>query len=405
MMATPSPARTLPVLAVGIAQSCTTKKRIARRFDYLDMGLRGYTQRGEQKYHLVSKCSHGVEGDRVALDLHGASLRMMTRAAVLYYRVGLTQQAVATRLGISRPTVGRMLAKAQRMGVVTVQINSPVAHVVEAEMALQAAFRLEAVVVVEATDLDDEEASRNDLARGCSEVILSRLKPGLVIGLGWSRTLQYIASHLDDSVLPLDRLDPVTVVQLDGATSPETDQSHPILGLIAVATALDAKQVLLPAPLFTDSEATALGLMRDRSVAEAMALAAQADMCVFGIGDLSNETTLHLSGEINSQQLGELVASGAVGDICGRYFDIEGQPLDNELSRCTMSLPLEVLATRPLRVAAAGGVGRVPAILAALRGGLANALVTDPITAHALLEAASLTTGAARDKHNKVPPR
>ena len=323
-------------------------------------------------------------------NLHdAASIRLMTRAAFLYYRGGLTQQEVAARLGISRATIGRLLAKAETLGIVQIQIISPMQHAVEIEIELESAFGLTEAVVIEPTDGEelDLEIRRGDVARGCAELIARRLEPGMAIGVGWSRTLQHIADYLAEDTLTLNPAKPVTVVQLDGALPPSADQTHPIMGIISLASVLGARQALLPTPLFTDTEATALGLIKDRSVAETLDLASRTDICIFGIGDTSEDTTLFLSGEVDRSQLDELARSGAVGDICGRFFDGLGTPLDNDLARRTMSVSLDVLRARPLRVAAVSGVSRVPAILGALKGRLANGLVTDPPTALALLEA------------------
>ena len=40
-------------------------------------------------------------------------LRLALRAATLYYLDGLTQAEIASRLGVSRPTAGRLIARAK----------------------------------------------------------------------------------------------------------------------------------------------------------------------------------------------------------------------------------------------------------------------------------------------------
>ena len=44
-------------------------------------------------------------------------LRLAVRAATLYYLDGLTQAEVAQRLGVSRPTAGRLVARARAQGL------------------------------------------------------------------------------------------------------------------------------------------------------------------------------------------------------------------------------------------------------------------------------------------------
>ncbi len=321
-----------------------------------------------------------------------ASVRLMTRAAVLYYRQGLTQQQVAKRMSVSRATVGRLLTRAEECGIVTIGITSPFERSVETEVALDEAFGLTESMVVEPEDPEDGEAVRRELGRACAQLIAHRLAPGMVIGLGWSRTIRHIGDHLTGPSLSAEAKD-VTVVQLDGATVPSDGQQHPILGISTVAARLGAHHVIMPAPLYVEDEATARGLHQDKGVRQALAMGAQADICIFGVGSMSPTTTLVVSGEVDEDLLSELASYGAVGDVFGRYYDADGRPLGGDLARRTISLPLEVLRERPIRVATAAGDTQVEALTAALRSGLANVLVTDSRTASALLRRAGHPSG------------
>ena len=52
-------------------------------------------------------------------------LRLALRAATLYYLDGMTQAEVATRLGVSRPTAGRLIARAKAKGLVRIEVVVP----------------------------------------------------------------------------------------------------------------------------------------------------------------------------------------------------------------------------------------------------------------------------------------
>src|SRR6202165_609720 len=52
-------------------------------------------------------------------------LRLALRAATLYYLDGLTQAQVAARLGVSRPTAGRLVARAKAKGLVRIEVVVP----------------------------------------------------------------------------------------------------------------------------------------------------------------------------------------------------------------------------------------------------------------------------------------
>lgn len=331
-----------------------------------------------------------------------ASIRLMTRAAVLYHRQKLTQREVAERMSTSRAAVGRLLASAEKTGIVTIRLSSPYQRLVELEVALNRTFGLVESLVVEPEGTDVESVNR-DIARGCAELLARRLRPGVTLGLGWRRSLSYIGDYFSEAGISSKSKD-VTVVQLDGSSVPGPRQAHPIVGIGAIADRIGAHHVVLPAPLYAADQATASGLFRDEGVRRAMETAANADICFFGVGSVSPTTTLAAIGQIDSALLSELAQQGAVGDIVGRYFDINGDPLDTELARRTISLPLERLKVCPVRVATAVGVAQLEALEAAFRGQLANALVTDLQTANALLDRAQDSVGKQQEPKNVHPP-
>ena len=52
-------------------------------------------------------------------------LRLALRAATMYYLDGLTQAEIAQRLGVSRPTAGRLVARAKSKGLVRIEVVVP----------------------------------------------------------------------------------------------------------------------------------------------------------------------------------------------------------------------------------------------------------------------------------------
>jgi DNA-binding transcriptional regulator LsrR (DeoR family) len=78
---------------------------------------------------------------------------------------------------------------------------------------------------------------------------------------------------------------------------------------------------------------------------------------------------------------------GAVGDICFRFYDADGQPIKSPLMKRVIGIDLGKLRACKRVVGVAGGMQKLHAILGALRGGLIDILITDQRTAAALAEA------------------
>lgn len=319
-----------------------------------------------------------------------AKRRLMGRAAVLYYIEGWTQRQIADHLGISRATAGRLVATARMTGVVRIEITPELSRQVATELALETAYSLVEAVVVDPADI--HAGGTVDLGQGCADLLIRRLTPEMTLGFGWGsnpnewigRTAEVLQHRRRTGTFAPD----ITVVQMAGAASSDPDRVNPMRTVSAVADALVADEMLISAPLYVDSPATVRGLLADRGIAAAMAAIARADICVFGVGHVSKSAPLYLSGYLDDERLAELQQRGAVGDICGRYFDAAGRPLTGGLADLTLSVELDTLRSRPLRVAIAAGPERIDALRGALVGGLANAIVTDTPTALALIERA-----------------
>ena len=85
--------------------------------------------------------------------------------------------------------------------------------------------------------------------------------------------------------------------------------------------------------------------------------------------------------------LPNLLKKGAVGSINLRYFDQKGRIVPSELNERIVGLTLIELKKIPRVVGVAGGSAKLQSIRAALLAGLVNVLVTDHLTAKALLGA------------------
>jgi DNA-binding transcriptional regulator LsrR (DeoR family) len=111
------------------------------------------------------------------------------------------------------------------------------------------------------------------------------------------------------------------------------------------------------------------------------------DLALVGIGSLAPSPLLRQSGNaLTEAEQDQLRNAGAVGDVCLRFFDVNGAAVKTSLDERVMSITPADLMQVPRRVGVAGGAIKYPAIRAALRGAWVNVLVTDLDTARALVE-------------------
>jgi DNA-binding transcriptional regulator LsrR (DeoR family) len=77
---------------------------------------------------------------------------------------------------------------------------------------------------------------------------------------------------------------------------------------------------------------------------------------------------------------------GAVGDICLRFFDAQGNIIHSDIDERVIGITLEQLKKIDRVVGVTGGPVKEAAIRAALLGKFINVLVTDHLSAKKLLE-------------------
>src|SRR5580692_3473793 len=90
------------------------------------------------------------------------SEELLLRVAWFYYKDELTQDEIAKRLSVSRASVGRMLDRARRVGLVTINLNADHLNAFEVSRQLRATFGLsEALVVPDHAAANDDHHGLN----------------------------------------------------------------------------------------------------------------------------------------------------------------------------------------------------------------------------------------------------
>ena len=309
------------------------------------------------------------------------STDLMLKVAHLYYRQRLTQGEVAARVGVSRQTVSRILQRAEDVGIVTVEIRAPQEDVSLLAEQLEDRFPDVSVHVVE-SDPSSLPHTMRVVARAAARLCERRLTPGATLGLAWGQTALEFARGLSTSPN-----EDVTVVQVDGSIpgGPGTGGSEYVVH--EAADSLGAIARPLMSPLYVDTREIRNALVSDTRTAETLELARAADIIAFSVGTVTDSSGLRSSGFLSSGQLVELADEGAVGEVCGQFFAIDGSPRGLDLAARSISVSLEDVARVPVRIMFAAGVEKCEAVVGALAGRLATDLFVDARLAEAILDA------------------
>jgi len=306
---------------------------------------------------------------------------LLAQVASLYYEDNLTQAEIARRVGMSRPTVSRMLQEARESGVVEITIHYPWKTDPALERDLIARFHLHQARVLVGLDRPYEEILRG-LGVLAARYLESTLVEDTVLGISWGTAVYSTAQALQ----PDQRL-PITVVQMIGAVGTGDSRiDGPDLARL-LADVYGGEYRYLHAPLIVEEAHVQQMLLQEPRILETLLLARRADIALVGVGSLVPEvSSLLRAGYLDREALSRLWAQGAVGDVCARHYDVQGRVLDVELNQRIVGIELEALHDIEQVVGVAGGEAKAEAILGALRGGHVNVLVTCDTAARQVLE-------------------
>lgn len=302
----------------------------------------------------------------------------LIKVARKYYEEDCMQGEIAKELNISRPQVSRFLKKAKNLGIVKITIVDPWKSLYDMEKRIKNHFDLKEVRVVEA----EQGAARvQQLGYAAAEFLSEILKDGDTIGIAWGTTLYQMVTQIRDN---LDFKD-LRVVQVKGGMMEAKMDMNPFEIPRILAKKLNADLCYLPIPVLVDSFNVRKTLCNDSGVKKALNWADDANIIIYSIGAPTKNSIMAKCGYIPEEQLDLMRHNGAVGDICSRFFDINGQIYDKELNDRTTSIPLEELKTKEYSIGIAGGKSKFKAVLGALKGRHLNTLIIDKETADWLI--------------------
>ena len=300
------------------------------------------------------------------------------RAAWLHYVGGLTQAAVAKRLGLPSVKTHRLIARAVAEGAVKVTIDGDIVACVELESRLCARFGLNFCRVT--PDLAEEGLPLRALGLAGAEYLRNLLSnnPDITIGIGHGRTLSAAIHQLPH----LDASHARFVSLLGCLTRNYALNPHDVMHRIAEKTG--AQAYMMPVPFFANTVEDREVLLSQRGVSEVFCMAAGSTVKLVGIGTVEPAAQLVEAGLIAVQEINDISAAGAIGEMLGHFFDARGQRITNSLTARTLAVTLDARRRENI-VALVGGQSKVAATKAVLASGLLSGLITDEQTARPLL--------------------
>jgi deoxyribonucleoside regulator len=305
--------------------------------------------------------------------------------AKLYYLDRLEEREVAKIVGVSRSMVSRLLSRAREKGIVRISVDNYEPRNLLLEEKLRTQFQLNRVLVIKMIAAHSVADVRRTIGYFAAPFISEFIHPQNVVGVAGGRSIAELIRCISSPREPQG----ITVVQLMGNIGPDVSAIDAIELSRVLAQCFGGTFFTINAPAFAPdviSRDVYLGHEHVRSIWE---LFGRMQTAFVGIGTLSDSAFIERD-VLSQADLEALKTQGAVGEICGRFYDQTGRECDTVYKSRVISIGIDELRGIKEVVGVTHGRERADAIAAALKGGILKSLIIDEEGAQAVLEAESV---------------
>lgn len=306
---------------------------------------------------------------------------LMIKCCKLYYEESRTQAEIANILGVSRPTVSRLLDEGRKSGIVKIEIVNPIENNYGVlERNIEKKYNLREVII--ADDDADEDNLKKNIAKVCAEYLQRIVRTDDKIGVSMGTTLRHISKYIN----PNPKLN-VTLIPLIGGVGQTQIEIHPNQVVMDLARAFRGDFKLLHAPAVVSSIDIKNSFLKEESIEKVLDIGKDVNIAILGIGSpIIEKSTMMSSGYFGIDDIGKFKKQGAVGDICLQFYDINGSFKEFEFNKRVIGVGIEKIKKIDTVIGVAGGEEKIEAVVGALKGKLINVLVTNYSNAKIIYE-------------------
>jgi deoxyribonucleoside regulator len=305
--------------------------------------------------------------------------RLIVKCCKLYYEEYYTQNEISNILGVSRPTISRMLKEGRDLGIVKIEIINPFQSNFEAlERQTEKQFNIREVLIVE--DEADEIMQKKYLAKAAAKYLRRIIKDGDAIGVSMGTTLKGILEYINHK-----EKRKLAFIPLIGGVGQSKIDIHPNDIVMGLAQAFGGNFKLLHAPAVVSNETIKKALLKEQSIKDIIDHSKLCNIGIVGIGSPADmASTMMTSGYFNEDDTKEFAKLGVVGDICLQFYDINGNTDNFDFNKRVVGIDLRDLKKIDTVIGVACGEKKVMAIIGALNSKIIDVLITNYSNAMAI---------------------
>ncbi len=332
-------------------------------------------------------------------------IQLLIQVSDLYYNKNLTQQEISAKLNTTRQSVSKLLNEAKTEGIVEIKINNPLSDMQILSNSIKEIFKIQNALVIPG-NFDDEEINREIISKRAIEYVNELINLGYKkIGLSWGRTVYtFIKSYqfsnniskigslntdkaINNNNIIIEALDnDIRVFPLVGASN-EVAPYYMINEMVRrFAEQISGKPIFIYIPVNPGNADEYELFTRTQTFMDISNVWKDIDLAIVGIGALPPSRFLNREEYPGEKEIyTKINPKIVVGDICTKYFDINGNIISPKESQNLISISEASLRKAKRVLALASGLEKIPAIKGALNSGLISDIILDEKTAKELV--------------------
>ena len=298
-------------------------------------------------------------------------VRLMAQISDMYYNQDIDQKMIAKQLGLSRPTISRLITNAKEKGIVKIEIRHlGNTQYVDLERKIEKYYGLEDVILAPSFDaIDQQRASIGQIA---AQYLNQIIKDGDVIGISMGHTLNEMVNHAQ-----YKEVKDVLFIPLLGGLGLVRTELHSNSLVERMAQLYHGSFMLMHAPARVSTARICRQLMHEKGVVETIRKCDELDIAIVGIGYPDETSSMMSTGFYDKEDIQRNREKKVAGDIAMQMYDINGDTKAYKADNTVVGLDIKKLRKVPYSVGVAGGLSKLSAIQGAIAGKYINVLITD----------------------------
>ena len=322
-------------------------------------------------------------------NIYMQSTNLILKAADMYYNQGIRQQEISEKLEISISTVSRLLKKAKEQEIVRFTIDQKYLECLTLETELQQRYGLREVIVAPIPDESEQmrlEEKKKIVALEGARYLQRVVSDNDVIGVAYGETVWYVYNYLN----PCQRHSS-QFVTLHGVLEHATNRLDGSWLVPRIAKAFGGKYYTINCKGLQDSREDVLRSLSEPDVCRCFEQFPKITVSISGVGlvdpHAKQETILLRSNFMSADAKKAVKESDACCDLMLRFLNQNGQESQTLMRSRVVGIPLESYRRIPNKIIVAAGREKWRAVLALLRGKLADTFIVDQNLAREVYQA------------------